>query len=80
MADPISALFTPNFVFTYANIRMSNGSINSAISVQEYLLLFCWISFSYIFTNGNFLFVIKVVRSIYLLNKPTSLYRSHWVA
>lgn len=77
MADPISALFTPNFVFTYANIRMSNGNINSAVSVQECLLLFCWIPFSYIFTRGNSLFVIKVVRNIYLLNKPPRLYRSH---
>lgn len=39
VADPISALFTPNFVFTYANIRMNNDSINSAVSVQEYPLL-----------------------------------------
>lgn len=78
VADPISALFTPNFVFTYANIRMSNGSINSAISVQEYLLLFCWMAFSYVFTNGNSLLVIEVFRSIYLLNKPTRFCRSHW--
>lgn len=56
MADAISALFTPNFVFTYANIRVSNGSINSAITAQEYFVLFCWFPFSYTFTNGNSLF------------------------
>lgn len=34
VVEPISALFTPNFVFAYTNIRMSNGNINSAISVH----------------------------------------------
>lgn len=59
VADAISALFTPNLVFTYANMRMSNGCMNSVISAQEYLLLFPWIPFSYIFTNGNSLFCTK---------------------
>lgn len=64
-ADSISALCTTGFVFIYANIRMRSGSMNSAVSVQEYLLLFCWISFSYIFTNSNF-FIIDVF--IYLID------------
>lgn len=64
-ADPISALCSTGSVFIYANIRMRSGSMNSAINVQEYLLLFCWISFSYIFTNSIF-FVIDVF--IYLID------------
>lgn len=72
-ADPISALCTTGFVFIYADIRMKSGSMNSVVSVQEHLVLFCWIAFSYIFTNSNFFYN----GSIYLLNRCTHLCRSH---
>lgn len=64
-ADPISALCTTDFVFIYADIRMRSGSMNSVVSVQEYLVLFCWKAFSYVFTNSIF-FVMDLF--IYLID------------
>lgn len=58
------------FVLIYANVRMRSGRMNSAISVQKYLLLFCWISiffvidvFFYIIDAQIFAEAIGVARS-----------------